>query len=88
MIPIVEPGTSVRYTRITTCPWSSVYWKIHYVDEYGQAHQTAMLPIEANQWYYMPRWQVWREPDVVRMNTHIEVVGQNYTLESQTGRVE
>ena len=59
-IPVVEPGVRLRYTRWAGCAWSQVSWQITYLDEYGDQHTTHNLPIEADRWYYLPRWQIWR----------------------------
>jgi len=60
-VPVVEPGVRLRYTRWAGCAWSRVSWQITYLDENGDTQTTHNLPIEADRWYYLPRWQVWRD---------------------------
>lgn len=59
-VPVVEPGVRLRYTRWAGCAWSQVSWQITYLDENGDTQTTHNLPIEADRWYYLPRWQIWR----------------------------
>lgn len=60
-IHVVEPGVRLRYTRWDGCAWSQVSWQITYLDESGDTQTTHNLPIEADRWYYLPRWQIWRD---------------------------
>jgi len=60
-VHVVEPGVRLRYTRWAGCAWSQVSWQITYLDENGDTQTTHNLPIEADRWYYLPRWQVWRD---------------------------
>ncbi len=102
VVPIVEPGVSVRYTRWLGCSWSEVQFMQTYMDEAGVLHNTYSLPIDADRWYYTPRWQVWRggqwvaiseaeavavrDSEVVRMYVSVQLAGQNYTHQAAVGR--
>ena len=73
-----------------------------YMDEAGVLHNTHSLSIDADRWYYTPRWQVWRgsqwvaiseaetvavrDSEVVRMYVSVQLVGQSYTHQAAVGR--
>ena len=102
VVPIVEPGVSIRFSRWHGCSWSEVQFMQTYMDEAGVLHNTYSLPIDADRWYYTPRWQVWRggqwvaiseaeaaavrDSEVVRMYVSVQLAGQNYTHQAAVGR--
>ena len=102
IVPVVEPGVSVRYDRWQGCPWAEVQFMQTYMDEAGVLHNTYSHPIEANRWYYTARWIVWRggqwtaiseaealavrDTEVVRMYVSVQLTGQHYTHQAAVGR--
>jgi hypothetical protein len=91
---VEEPGINVRFARWSGCPRSSVFLSQTYVDKFGVQYTTGSVLINENQWYYTPRWMIWRNNEWVksskdeflrennvRMNIAVNLVGQNYTHE-------